>query len=398
MKTDLNTCDLRTFRTEIERFVSVNLPPSLQQASRLATSVFCDFRAMMEWQKLLHYNGMAAPAWPSEFGGCGWDPERILIFREVCASFDAPQLTSMGIQMLGPILISYGTNAQKSDLLPRILSGEDFWCQGYSEPSAGSDLGALSTKAERQGDFYVVNGSKIWTSLAQHSNKIFCLVRSAKEKRPNNSISFLLIDLDTPGVEVRPIVSLDGAVEQCEVFFTDVKVPVENIVGDENDGWKVALSLLEHERGGASYYVGLRRKLELIKEYSESSLVSRIVSERCKDELLDIEADVLSLTYLERGIAKSTEGDSRIGALSSLTKLIGTELGQRLDEVSLSLRGRDALVVMEHELDPYYAGEKSACDKDAAAFNSYINNRASTIYGGTAQIQRNIIAKKILML
>jgi alkylation response protein AidB-like acyl-CoA dehydrogenase len=398
MKTDLNTCDLRTFRTEIERFVSVNLPPSLQQASRLATSVFCDFRAMMEWQKLLHYNGMAAPAWPSEFGGCGWDPERILIFREVCASFDAPQLTSMGIQMLGPILISYGTNAQKSELLPRILSGEDFWCQGYSEPSAGSDLGALSTKAERQGDFYVVNGSKIWTSLAQHSNKIFCLVRSAKEKRPNNSISFLLIDLDTPGVEVRPIVSLDGAVEQCEVFFTDVKVPVENIVGDENDGWKVALSLLEHERGGASYYVGLRRKLELIKEYSESSLVSRIVSERCKDELLDIEADVLSLTYLERGIAKSTEGDSRIGALSSLTKLIGTELGQRLDEVSLSLRGRDALVVMEHELDPYYAGEKSACDKDAAAFNSYINNRASTIYGGTAQIQRNIIAKKILML
>lgn len=398
MKIDLSTCDLSTFRAQIESFVSGNLSSSLQQAGRLSTSVFCDFRAMMEWQKILHSNGMAAPSWPIEFGGCGWDPERILVFREVCASLDAPQLTSMGIQMLGPILMSYGTDAQKSELLPRILSGEDFWCQGYSEPSAGSDLGSLSTKAERKGDFYVVNGSKIWTSLAHHSNKIFCLVRTAKERSPKNSISFLLIDLDTPGVEVRPIVSLDGAVEQCEVFFTDVKVPVQNIVGEENDGWKVALSLLEHERGGASYYVGLQRKLELIKEFSESYLAGNIVAERCKDELLDIEADVLSLTYLERGIAKSSEGDCRIGALSSLTKLIGTELGQKLDEISLSLRGRDVLVVMEHELDPYYIGERLECDKDAASFNSYINNRASTIYGGTAEIQRNIIAKKILML
>lgn len=398
MEIDLNSCDLHIFRAEIEKFASTKVSNTLQRASRMATSVFCDFRAMMEWQRILYTSGLVAPSWPCEFGGCGWDAERVLIFREVCAAFDAPQLTSMGIQMLGPILMQYGTEKQKKELLPKILSGGDFWCQGYSEPSAGSDLGSLSTKAERNGGFYVVNGSKIWTSLAHHANKIFCLVKTAKERSPKSSISFLLIDLNTPGVEVRPIVSLDGEVEQCEVFFTDVKVPIENLVGEENSGWEVALSLLEHERGGASYYVLLQRKLQIVNKLVLSGNAGESIAARCRNDLLDIEASILSLRYLERNIAKSSDIDHRIGALSSLTKLIGAELGQKLDEVSISLRGRSALAMMNQELDPFCAGNGRAVDSDVSAFNSYINNRASSIYGGTAQIQRDIIAKKILKL
>ena len=241
------------FREEVKAFLEEALTPELKRAGLYMTSVFSDFEASLVWQKILLKKGWLAPDWPVEYGGIDWTLAQKSIFLEESQKAGAPALISMAIQMLGPMLIKYGTQQQQDELLPRILSGEDIWCQGYSEPGAGSDLASLQMKAVSDGDDYILNGSKIWTSFAQHANKIFCLVRTNTEGKPQAGISFLLMDIDLPGITVDPIVSIDGEVEQCQVFFEDVRVPKGNLLGEENQGWEVAKYLLEFERGGYSY-------------------------------------------------------------------------------------------------------------------------------------------------
>lgn len=390
------------FRQQVREFLDGHLSAELRQAGRLMTSVFADFESTMAWHRILHRQGWIAPDWPEEYGGTGWDIQERYIFQEECKLANAPSLLPMGLQMLGPMLIRYGTEEQKSHYLPRILSGEDVWCQGYSEPGAGSDLASLKTSAVRDGDIYRINGSKIWTSYAQHSNRIFCLVRTSREGKPQAGISFILVDMDADGIRVDPIVGLDGSVEQCQVFFDDVEVPVANLVGEENQGWTVAKYLLEFERGGHNFTIDLKKQLsKLYRQMTETrgaggdSLASDAV---LGARLADLEIDALAVEYTELRIKGAQDSGENPGALSSLVKLVGTELGQSLNQLSLDVLGPAVLPQQLQALEPGYQGEIVGPEHALTAMAEYINNRASTIYGGTAEIQREIIAKQVLGL
>lgn len=386
------------FRDEVRQFLDEALTPELKRAGTKMTSIFSDFNASLEWQKILLEKGWLAPNWPVEHGGINWTLMQKSIFLEESKNAGAPSLLPFGIQMLGPILIKYGTEQQKAELLPKILTGEDLWCQGYSEPGAGSDLASLQMRAVADGDDYILNGSKIWTSFAQYSNKIFCLVRTSTEGKPQAGISFLLMDLDLPGITVDKIVSLDGEVEQCQVFFEDVRVPRANLVGEENQGWEVAKYLLEHERGGYCYYVAINKQLKLMHEMAREELNDEGQSFAddpvFRTALAELEVDKLGLEYVEHRIKVS----GNPGALSSMAKVVGTELSQKIDELAVELRGVYVAPFQNQVLEPGYTGETIGPEKGASIMNSYLNNRASTIYGGSAQVQRNIIAKVVLGL
>ena len=236
------------FRGEVRSFLNENLSEELREAGRKKTSIWQEKSSAMAWQKLLFDKGWAAPEWPAEYGGTDWSLTQRYIFSQECARAETPGISPMGLKMCGPMLIGYGTEEQKNYYLPRILSGEHIWCQGYSEPGAGSDLASLKTFAASDGDDYIVNGTKIWTSFAQHSNMMFALVRTSAEGKVQQGISFLLIDMDTPGIKIEPIINLEGSHELNQVFFDDVRVPRANRVGKQNDGWSVAKYLLEFER------------------------------------------------------------------------------------------------------------------------------------------------------
>jgi alkylation response protein AidB-like acyl-CoA dehydrogenase len=390
------------FREQVRQFIQQQLTPQLRRAGELMTSVFADFEATMEWHKILYRQGWVAPDWPEEYGGTGWTLNQRYIFQEECKLANAPALLPMAIQMLGPMLIRYGTEQQKNHYLPRILSGKDVWCQGYSEPGAGSDLASLITSANREGDHYIVNGSKIWTSSAQHSNRIFCLVRTSKEGRPQAGISFILIDMDSPGLTVEPIVGLDGFVEQCQVFFDDVSVPVANLVGEENQGWEVAKYLLEFERGGHNFTIDHKKQMaKIIRQATAENGPAGlpwIEDAVFANKFADVAVDALALEFTELRIKGDLEAGGNPGALSSLTKAVGTEIGQRFNELSVEVMSLSAMPKQLHALQPDYQGDIVGADYGLTTMAEYINNRASTIYGGSAEIQRDIIAKRVLGL
>jgi len=300
------------------------------------------------------------------------------------------------------MLIRYGTEEQKRHYLPRILSGEDVWCQGYSEPGAGSDLASLSTSAVRDGDHYVINGSKIWTSYAHFANRIFCLVRTSREGPAQAGISFILVDMATPGITVRPIRGLDGREEQCEVFFDAVRVPAANLVGQENQGWEVAKYLLEFERGGHSFSIDHKKQMVRLRRQAQLELSPAGVpwSEAPAFRLrcADVEVDALALECLEARIKGALEAGQNAGSLASLVKILGTEIGQRFNELSLEVMGPCSAAFEEHALQPQYRGDTIVPEHGLTVMAEYLNNRATTIYGGTAEIQRDIIAKRVLGL
>jgi alkylation response protein AidB-like acyl-CoA dehydrogenase len=394
--------DYAAFRQEVRDFLAAELTPQLVRAGELTTSVFSDFEAAMAWQKKLFVRGWVAPDWPEEYGGTGWDINQRYIFQEECKLANAPALIMLGTQMLGPMLMKYGTEAQKAYYLPRILSGEDIWCQGYSEPGAGSDLASLKTTATRDGDHYVVDGTKIWTSMAHHANRIFCLVRTDKSVKPQAGISFLLVDLDSPGITITEITSLDGHVEQCQVFFEGVKVPAANLVGDENDGWSVAKYLLEFERGGHNFTIDLKKQLARLRRQA-ARVKGRSGRPRLEDtvfrhKLAEAEIEAIALEQTELRIKGAVQAGANPGALSSLVKCAGTELGQRFNELSIEAVGQAAIPYHPDSLDPRYDGPSPAPDYALTTMAEYINNRSATIYGGTAEIQRSIIARQILKL
>lgn len=375
----LETPDALAFRSEVRAFLDTALTPELRRAARRATSVFQHPSVSLAWQQLLHARGWAAPDWPVEYGGTGWDDIQRYIFAEEAARAYAPSLAPMGLKMVAPVIMHYGTPEQKAQLLPRILSGEDYWCQGYSEPGAGSDLASLKLRAIREGDQYVLNGSKIWTTHAHFATRMFCLIRTGNEGRPQSGITFLLLEMDTPGITVAPIQTLAGDHEFNQVFFDDVRVPVSGRLGEENDGWTVAKHLLTFERGGR-YAPGLKSHLAAVHEAAEAT--GWLAHEANRERLAREEIAVEGLRAMELA-ALSGRGPAA-SVRPSMMKVMGTEASQRIDVIAL-----DIAAGWEGPLE-------AAPDAIAVAMPRYLNNRASSIYAGSNEIQRDLIARGVL--
>lgn len=393
MDLELTAADL-TFRDEVRAFIAANLTPELRRAGERLTSVFCEPRYSLPWQKILHAKGWAAPAWPKAYGGPGWSEVQRAIFAAECARAGTPTLSPMGLKMVGPVIMGYGTPEQKAYYLPRILSGEDYWCQGYSEPGSGSDLASLQLRAVSDGDYYVLDGSKIWTTHAHFASKMFCLVRTSTEGKPQQGITFLLLDMATPGISVKPIITLAGEHEVNQVFFDGVRVPKSGRVGEENQGWTVAKYLLEFERGGGSA-PGLNVGLERAQGIAVASHGDDVAHRR---RLIEAEISVTAIDMTERMILAALAGGKNPGPASSMLKINGTEAMQRIDEISVAALGLYAAVDQPAAREAGSNVEAIGPEEGLVAVPRYLNNRAASIYGGSNEIQRNIIAKAVLGL
>lgn len=397
---DLNfTPQEEAFREEVRRFLDARLPRQLarkvKEGRRLSKA------DLESWHAILNEQGWLASHWPIEHGGTGWSPVQSFIFENECALAGAPRTVPFGVSMLGPVLIRYGTEAQKRRWLPRILQGDDWWCQGYSEPGAGSDLASLKTTAVRDGGHYVVNGQKTWTTLGQHANMIFCLVRTRAEGKPQEGISFLLIDMATPGIEIRPIITLDGEHEVNEVFFSDVRVPVENLVGEENRGWSCAKYLLTYERtniAGVGQSTASLRRLKAIasRRHKNGLPLDRDPAFAARVAHLEIELGNMRTTNL-RVIASVADGGAP-GAESSMLKIRGTEIRQEISALTRRAMGPYARPYVEEALDGDYTGAAIGPEGADVAAAQYFNLRKLSIFGGSNEIQKNIITKMILGL
>ena len=400
MNLDLTPDDL-AFQAEVRDFIAVNLTPELRQAGRRTTSVFSEKVYSLAWQRILHSRGWVAPGWPTEYGGPGWGDMRRYIFAAECARAGAPSLSPMGLRMVGPVIMGFGTPEQKAFFLPRILAGEDYWCQGYSEPGAGSDLAALQLSAVRDGDDYVLSGSKIWTTHAHFANRMFCLVRTQRDGKPQQGITFLLLEMDSPGISVRPIITLAGDHEVNQVFFDNVRVPASGRLGEENSGWTVAKYLLEFERGGGSA-PGLRVALDRLRTLAgaeQADAGGPLIDDdafRQKLAAAAIALDAIEMTE-HRVLAALASGQAP-GPASSMLKVQGTELMQRLDEIGVEALGAYAWVDQPEARAPGanvgYVGPEHGLVTTAR----YLNNRAASIYGGSNEVQRNIMARLVLGL
>ena len=391
------TGDDLAFRDQVRAFLEAELPADLRHKVHNHLRLHKD--DYVRWHRILARQGWAAPGWPREYGGPGWTPVQRHIFEEECARAGTPPVLPFGVNMVAPVIMAFGSEEQKAYYLPRILACEDWWCQGYSEPGAGSDLASLKTTAVRDGDHYIVNGQKTWTTLAQHADMIFCLVRTDPTVRKQEGISFLLIDMHAPGVTVRPIIMLDEDHEVNEVFFDNVRVPVANLVGQENRGWTYAKYLLGHERTGIAAVGRSKRELARLKalarrEHKDGAPLLRDPLFAAKVADLEIELMALEMTVL-RVLAQA---DKAPGPEASVLKVRGTEIQQRLSELMVEAAGPLAL-----PFDPaWLEGERehSVIDDDFAAplLPHYFNFRKTSIYGGSNEIQRNIISQMILGL
>ena len=397
---DLNfTPEEEAFRAEVQAFLKDKLP------ARIANKVKAGQRLTKadqdEWHAILNERGWLANHWPEEYGGPGWGAVEKFIFDTECALAGGPRIVPFGVNMLGPVLIKFGNEAQKKYWLPRILSGEDWWCQGYSEPGAGSDLASVKTTAVRQGDHYIVNGQKTWTTQGQHANMIFCLVRTDREAKAQSGISFLLVDMKSPGVELRPIRTLDGDKEVNEVFFTDVKVPVENLVGEENKGWTYAKYLLTYERtgiAGVGFCIAALAKLKVI-----ASKVMKNGQPLDQDPLFaarmaQVEIDLENMKTTNLRVIAAVAGGGVPGAESSMLKIRGTEIRQEILSLIRRAVGPYALPFIEEAQYEGYADEPVGPKEAATAAANYFNYRKLSIFGGSNEIQKNIISKMILGL
>jgi acyl-CoA dehydrogenase len=403
MDLNLSARDL-AFRDEVRAFLSDNLPARLAEAGRRMTSVFVEPRYSLDWQRILHAKGWVAPAWPAEYGGCGWDEMQRAIFAAECARAGAPGLAPMGLKMVGPCIMGYGTPEQKAHYLPRILSGEDYWCQGYSEPGSGSDLASLQMRADPisdgDGDDYILNGSKIWTTHAHHANRMFCLVRTRFDGKPQQGITFLLLDMATPGIEVKPIVTLAGEHEVNQVFFDNVRVPKSGRLGEENDGWTVAKYLLEFERGGGSA-PGLKVGLGRIEAMAaaECSDYGRLLDDPCfRARLAEAAIALQAIEVTEHRVLAALSDGKNPGPASSMLKTQGAEAMQRLDELAILAANHYAAVHQPQAREPGSNLEPIGPDHSLIAMPKYLNNRAGSIYGGSNEIQRDIMARLLLRL
>ena len=388
------------FRQQVRDFLATQLNDELRCAGKMTTGVFTDAAGTREWHRILYRKGWVAATWPKEYGGPGWSIAQQYIFFNEVAEAAAPKLPAMGLRMVAPAIMRYGRDQQKAYYLPRILSGADYWCQGYSEPGSGSDLASLQTKAVSDGEYYVVNGAKIWTTHAQFANRIFCLVRTSNAGRPQQGITFLLIDMNTPGIKVEPIITLAGDHEVNQVYFDDVRVPKENRLGEEGEGWMVAKYLLEFERSVA--YAGqlradLRTVVAMAKQasadgrslYEEAALLKR---------LMDAEIALKAYEGIEFQILGEVSRGESTGAKPSLLKVMSSELQQQITELGKDVAGYYAAAQQCGLYLPDTNGSPIGQPYAMTAMARYLNTRATTIFGGTSEIQRNLIAKLALGL
>jgi alkylation response protein AidB-like acyl-CoA dehydrogenase len=396
------TREEEAFRAEVRAFLDEHLTEDLRAYAKRMTSVYSTKPIGMKWQQILVKQGWACPSWPVEYGGTGWTPAQRYIFDVEMARAGAPPLSPMGIGMCGPALIGHGSKEQKDYYLPRILSGEDFWCQGYSEPHAGSDLAALTMSAVEDGDDFICNGSKIWTTHAHEANMMFCLVRTDSSGKLQQGITFLLIDMTAPGVKVDPILMLSGEHIQNAVFFTDVRVPKANVVGKVNEGWTVAKYLLEFERGGSSYGPRLLARVRAIRS---AAAEEGLLDPGFARKLSLAEAEILALEAAELQQMSELAKGGTPGLKASMMKIRGTELSQHLTELAIELAGEYAAPFQPQHTSPGgpvpvadvlrlssnepYVGPESALTSSA----KYLNDRAGSIYAGSNEIQRGILSK-----
>lgn len=392
------------FRTQVRAFIEAELPADIRDIARWGKRLRKD--DLTRWQRILHRHGWGAVMWPQRFGGTGWSVIQQHIFEEERADIGAPPQNAFSLKMLAPVLMTFANAAQQEYFLPRILAGEDWWCQGYSEPGSGSDLASLRTSAVRQGDHYLVNGQKTWNTLGQYADWIFCLVRTSTEGRPQQGISFLLIDMKSPGITLKPITMLDGEHEINEIWFENVQVPAQNLVGEENKGWTYAKFLLTHERTNNAGIGSCKRALKKLKEIAAEQVANGrplIEDARFRDRIALVELELMALEITNLRVLCATANESRaLGPEVSVLKIKGSEIQQALAELQMQALGPDALPYLPDALETGWVADPSF----AAHYHpyapplsgQYFNLRKTTIYAGSTEIQKNIISQHILGL
>jgi alkylation response protein AidB-like acyl-CoA dehydrogenase len=389
----------RTFRDDVRKFIRDKLPAPL--AAKVLGHKRLTREDLIGWQRTLHGQGWSAPTWPKQFGGPGWTAVEQHIFDEETTAAGTPPVLAFGVRMVAPVLMAYGNPAQQQYFLPRILSGEHWWCQGYSEPGAGSDLASLKTTAVRRGDSYIVNGQKTWNTLGHLADWMFCLVRTSSEGRSQEGISFLLMDMKTPGITVRPIALIDGEHEVNEVWLDNVEVPVTNRIGEENKGWTYAKYLLTHERVNIARLGDSKRELRSLKALAgrcRSNGRPLIEDVRFRDRIAELEIDLLALEYTVLRVLSAEAAGRDPGPISSALKIGGSEIQQTLTELKMQALGPRALPWIPDALDAGWQGNPDGAEWWAALSGRYFNMRKTTIYSGSNEIQRNIISHRLLGL
>jgi alkylation response protein AidB-like acyl-CoA dehydrogenase len=387
------TAEEEAFRKEIRSWVRAHLPKELSHKVHNALRLTRD--DMQGWAKILGKKGWLGHAWPKEFGGPGWNAVQKHLFEEECALAGAPRVVPFGPVMVAPVIMAYGSPAQQQRHLPGIASGQVWWSQGYSEPGAGSDLASLKCKAERVGDSYIVNGQKTWTTLGQYGEWIFCLVRTSNEGKPQTGISFLLIDMKSKGVSVRPIKLLDGECEVNEVWFDNVEVPAENLVGEENKGWNYAKYLLAHERTNIADVNRSKRELERLKKIAKQEGVYDDV--RFRDEIAKLEVDVVALEMMVLRVLSAEKAGKQSLDIAGLLKIRGSEIQQRYSELMMLAAGPYAVPLIDEAMQAGWQGDYPGSAVHCAPLaSSYFNMRKTTIYGGSNEVQRNIVSQVVL--
>ncbi|WP_180900732.1 acyl-CoA dehydrogenase family protein [Martelella soudanensis] len=381
------------FRAEMRAFFQDNIPAEIR--AKVSAGQPLAKQDIVTSQRILNANGLAVPNWPLAWGGRDWTPIQRYLYIEELQFNAVPLPLQFNCFMVGPVIAAFGNQAQKEKFLARAANLDDWWCQGFSEPNAGSDLASLTTRAVRDGDDYIVNGQKTWTTYGQYANWIFCLVRTDLEAKKQRGISFLLIEMDTPGVELRPIITMDGRHEVNEIFFTDVRVPVENLVGEENRGWDYAKFLLANERSGIARIGLSKERVSRIRRRAEENGVWDDPLFRADVIRLEVELKALEVAQMQI-LARAGENAGRPDPASSILKLRGSQLQQRASEILMELEGVAALRAPGDVADPYHAAEEDLAA--ATALNNYLNFRKVSIYGGSNEVQKNIIAKTILNL
>jgi len=384
------TPEEQAFRQEVRTWVRANLPEDL--AHKVRNNLHLSRDDLQRWAKILGKKGWLVSGWPKAFGGPGWTAVQKHLFEEECAMAGAPQVIPFGPVMVAPVIMAYGTPEQQKRFLPGIASGEVWWSQGYSEPGSGSDLASLKTRAERVGDKYIVNGQKTWTTLGQYGEWIFCLVRTSNEGKPQTGISFLLIDMKSKGVTVRPIKMIEGGHEVNEVFFDNVEVPAENLIGEENKGWTYAKLLLSHERTNIAGVNRAKRELERLKRIAKAEGVWDDM--RFRDQIALLEVDIVALEMLVLRVLSAEKSGRNPLDIAGLLKIRGSEIQQRYSELMMLAAGPYSLPFIAEAMEAGWQGDfPGGSAANAALAPTYFNMRKTTIYGGSNEVQRNIVSQ-----
>jgi len=391
------------FRDEVRAFLNDKLEDKFKDGVKQTPGVFVEPDIGLEWHRIMYKRGWITPRWPEQYGGTDWTPMQRYIFDKELAQYGAPRPAPISLGLIGPVLCEFGTDEQKAKFLPRIRSGEDFWAQGYSEPSSGSDLASLAMRAEQVGNKYILNGTKIWTTHAHHANWIFCLVRTSNSGRKQHGITFLLVPMDQPGIVITPIVSMSGDHEVNQVFFEDAETSIENRVGEEGQGWDIAKFLLQNERGGSCFAPRLLAQIDKVEKEAQSAPGQNgepMINDNDfirKLSRLRLRAHALEFTELriQANLAKGRPA----GPATSLTKLIYSNLAQDIQKLTNELFAYNGLQLpYERPLYGNDAPQPVGCEASQISLASFLNGRAATIYGGSDEVQKNIIAKRILGL